>query len=220
MTVESRWRLDGARAVVTGGTRGIGLATVVELLDLGASVVTAGRDLDDLDPRAGYAVAVAGDDEALERAVPRRLDRRGHRRRGLPGAEDDRAAAGPRGQVPGDDAFGKRCRDGGVMILAFRRDARVEHRPDLERLEHVCGAADVIALRMGQDERDQALHAEALELSGDVSLGRALVDENRTFRNLEQDRVSLADVEHRDPEPVRERRGLAGNGMTPRRMTS
>jgi Tropinone reductase 1 len=46
-----RWRLDGARAVVTGGTRGIGLATVLELLELGASVVTAGRELDDLDAR-------------------------------------------------------------------------------------------------------------------------------------------------------------------------
>ena len=47
----NRWRLDGARAVVTGGTRGIGLAVVLELLELGASVVTAGRDLEDLDPR-------------------------------------------------------------------------------------------------------------------------------------------------------------------------
>ena len=51
MTAESRWRIDGARAVVTGGTRGIGLAVVLELLELGASVVTAGRELDDLDPR-------------------------------------------------------------------------------------------------------------------------------------------------------------------------
>src|SRR5688500_9447152 len=47
----NRWRLDGARAVVTGGTRGIGLAVVLELLELGASVVTAGRDLEDLDAR-------------------------------------------------------------------------------------------------------------------------------------------------------------------------
>jgi Tropinone reductase 1 len=51
MTSLDRWRLDDARAVVTGGTRGIGLAVVLELLGLGASVVTAGRDLDDLDPR-------------------------------------------------------------------------------------------------------------------------------------------------------------------------
>ncbi len=51
MTPDTRWRLDGARAVVTGGTGGIGLAVVLELLELGASVVTVGRDLDDLDPR-------------------------------------------------------------------------------------------------------------------------------------------------------------------------
>ena len=51
MTADSRWRLDGARAVVTGGTGGIGLAVVLELLELGASVVTAGRDLEDLDAR-------------------------------------------------------------------------------------------------------------------------------------------------------------------------
>ena len=38
-----RWRLDGARAVVTGGTKGIGLAVVRELLDLGAEVVTVSR---------------------------------------------------------------------------------------------------------------------------------------------------------------------------------
>ena len=61
------WRLDGARAVVTGGTRGIGLAVVAQLLELGASVVTAGRELDDVDPRliaareAGRVHLVAAD---------------------------------------------------------------------------------------------------------------------------------------------------------------
>ena len=53
----NRWRLDGARAVVTGGTKGIGLAVVSELLDLGASVVTAAKDVDDLDPRLAAARA-------------------------------------------------------------------------------------------------------------------------------------------------------------------
>ena len=86
MTMDARWRLDGARAVVTGGTRGIGLATVIELLDLGASVVTAGRELDDLDPRlaaareAGRLTVVGGDlataagRAALVSAVPAAWD--------------------------------------------------------------------------------------------------------------------------------------------------
>ena len=38
-----RWRLDGARALVTGGTKGIGLAVTRELLDLGAHVLVAAR---------------------------------------------------------------------------------------------------------------------------------------------------------------------------------
>lgn len=44
-----RWRLDGARAVVTGGTKGIGLAVTRELLDLGAHVVVAARGAARLD---------------------------------------------------------------------------------------------------------------------------------------------------------------------------
>lgn len=37
------WRLDGARAVVTGGTKGIGAACVAELADLGAAVWLVAR---------------------------------------------------------------------------------------------------------------------------------------------------------------------------------
>lgn len=78
----NRWRLDGARAVVTGGTRGIGLATVLELVELGASVLVAARDVDDLDPRfttardAGRVRLVAADvataegRAALQAALP------------------------------------------------------------------------------------------------------------------------------------------------------
>ncbi len=43
MSEPNRWRLDGARAVVTGGTRGIGLAVTRELLALGAEVLVVAR---------------------------------------------------------------------------------------------------------------------------------------------------------------------------------
>jgi Tropinone reductase 1 len=53
--MNARWTLADARAVVTGGTRGIGLAVVLELLELGASVLTTARTLEDLDPRLAAA---------------------------------------------------------------------------------------------------------------------------------------------------------------------
>lgn len=44
-----RWRLDGQRALVTGASAGIGLATCRELLALGAQVVMVARDGDALE---------------------------------------------------------------------------------------------------------------------------------------------------------------------------
>ncbi|MBK6626279.1 MAG: SDR family oxidoreductase [Flavobacteriales bacterium] len=43
----SGWDLNGKRALVTGGTRGIGAATVEELRDLGADVILAVRNAPD-----------------------------------------------------------------------------------------------------------------------------------------------------------------------------
>ena len=44
MTTDSNWRLDGKRALITGGTRGIGLAVAQEILRLGGAVYVAARD--------------------------------------------------------------------------------------------------------------------------------------------------------------------------------
>jgi len=58
-TTCSRWRLDGARAIVTGGTKGIGLAVTRELLDLGAQVMVASRGEARLDPALSAAEQAA-----------------------------------------------------------------------------------------------------------------------------------------------------------------
>ncbi|HBB7077250.1 TPA: SDR family oxidoreductase [Legionella pneumophila] len=46
---QSRWNLEGKKALITGGTRGIGLAIVDEFLQLGAEVVIVSKNKDNLE---------------------------------------------------------------------------------------------------------------------------------------------------------------------------
>jgi tropinone reductase I len=73
-----RWRLDGRRAIVTGGTKGIGEAVADELLGLGAAVTIVARNADDVTAhvsawkKAGFSAhGIAADvtTEAGRRAV-------------------------------------------------------------------------------------------------------------------------------------------------------
>lgn len=65
----SHWRLDGQRALVTGGTRGIGAAVTAELRALGATVLTLARREADLCAdlsEPGAAAEIIGKLDGLE----------------------------------------------------------------------------------------------------------------------------------------------------------
>jgi Tropinone reductase 1 len=66
----ARFNLKGHGALVTGGTKGIGLAIVRELAELGASVVTCARNLD-----AGAAAGLPEGVHTIQADVSVRADR-------------------------------------------------------------------------------------------------------------------------------------------------
>ena len=89
------------------------------------------------------------------------------------------------------------------MLRALGRQTRVERERDADLLEDFGCTADVVALRMREDERRQARDAERAKLPGDVAFRRPLVDEYRSLGDLEENGVALAHVEERDPKPAR-----------------
>jgi len=61
MLNNSYWRLDGARALITGGSSGIGLATARELAALGAGLVLVARNREKLEKARAEITAQAPD---------------------------------------------------------------------------------------------------------------------------------------------------------------
>ena len=79
------------------------------------------RGLDDVNALARNRVIVAGDDEPLQRAVPRRLESRGHRGGGFAGADHDGPPFGRIGHMPGDQSRGQGRFNGGVEHRSQQR---------------------------------------------------------------------------------------------------
>ncbi len=59
MSVLDRFRLDGKRLFVTGGSRGLGREMALAIADAGAGVILVGRDAASLEKRVQRALAAA-----------------------------------------------------------------------------------------------------------------------------------------------------------------
>ena len=84
----------------------------------------------------------------------------------------------------------------------------VEDEADGQRIDHVGGPAHVVPVGVGDNERGEATDSERAKLGRNARLGRPLVDKHGARSRLQQDPVSLADVEHDDPEALRRRRRM------------
>lgn len=114
----------------------------------------------------------------------------------------------------GDEAparFGSGERDESVVGGIVKGAAGVEDEPDLETMQHLHQAGNVILVRVGQQDDVDASAIERQELSqaaqDEVGI-RAAVDQQRpTVAALDQDGVSLPHVEHDQVQSTVRQRG-------------
>src|ERR1700733_2463290 len=76
MGILDRFRLDGKRALVTGGSRGLGRSMALALADVGADIVVTGRTQATLDATAGEIRALGRQAWTIEAdmAVPEQCE--------------------------------------------------------------------------------------------------------------------------------------------------
>ena len=69
MSIFDRFRLDGKRLFITGGSRGLGREMALAIADAGADVVLVGRDVASLEKTAGDIVALGRQAWAIQADV-------------------------------------------------------------------------------------------------------------------------------------------------------
>ena len=98
-----------------------------------------------------------------------------------------------------------RRREGLLLELLVVREARIEHATHVELVEHLCGAADVVGLRVRQHQHIEPPHSERAQPPRHVRIAGPGIDERREARSLDQGRVPLPHVQERDAERRRRR---------------
>ena len=87
----------------------------------------------------------------------------------------------------------------GSLVRPISRLQRVDKLADGEISEDIRCAADVVAMRVRQDDRGERTDAERTKLAVDTGLRGPGIDEHRSLRHLEQLRVALTHVQEGDP---------------------